>query len=179
MYSALLRIGIVLLQSLITLALLCDVGRRSRNRLVRAAAQDPRLPNRPSRFIRDLRPLQGLLVAFVDAARASAGILNVLSAHRKPLPLMAIVREVSVEQDRPGKGHVLATSIAWAGLSILLLPYFVRVSRRGFVITEAGHEVRRWVEADSATSAALADGHGPTLSPLSRRTKALAYNAAL
>ena len=178
MYSALLRIGFVVLQSLITLALLCNVGRRSRNGLVREE-EDPRLPNRPSRFIRDLRPLQDLLVAFVDAARASAGILNVLSAHRKPLPLMAIVREVSVEQDRPGKGHVLATSIAWAGLSILLLPYFVRVSRRGFVITEAGHEVRRWVEADSATSAALADGHGPTLSPLSRRTKALAYNAAL
>ena len=178
MYSALLRIGFVVLQSLITLALLCNVGRRSRNGLVREE-EDPRLPNRPSRFIRDLRPLQDLLVAFVDAARASAGILNVLSAHRKPLPLMAIVREVSVEQDRPGKGHVLATSIAWAGLSILLLPYFVRVSRRGFVITEAGHEVRRWVETDSATSAALADGHGPTLSPLSRRTKALAYNAAL
>jgi len=178
MYSALFRIGIVLLQSLITLAPLCDVGRRSRNRLVRAAAQDPRLTNWPSRFIRDLRPLQDLLVKFA-ALSASAGIVNVSPARRKPLPLMAIVREVSVEQDRPRKGHVLATSIAWAVLSILLVPCLTRVGRRGFVIPKVGREAERWIETDSATSAALADGQGPTLPPLPRRTKTLAYNAAL
>jgi hypothetical protein len=177
MYSALLRIGIVL--SLISLAFLCNVGRRSRNGLVRAPAEDPRLTNRPSRFIRDLRPLQDLLVKFVAALSTSAGIVSVLPAHRKPLPLMGMVREVSVEQDRPGKGYVLATSIAWAVLSILLVPCLTRVDRRGFVITKVGREDERWIETDSATSAALADGQGPTLSPLPSRTKTLLYNAAL
>ena len=93
--------------------------------------------------------------------------------------VMGIVREVSVEQDRPRKGHVLATSIAWAVLSILLVPCLTRVDRRGFVITKVGREAERWIETDSATSAALADGQGPTLSPLPSRTKTLLYNAAL
>jgi hypothetical protein len=84
------------LQLLITLALLCNVGRWSRKGLVRAAAQDKRLPNRSSRFIRGLLPVQNLFVEFVAASSASAGIVNILSAHRKPLPLMAIVREVSM-----------------------------------------------------------------------------------
>jgi hypothetical protein len=121
--------------------------------------------------------VQNLFVEFVAASSASAGIVNILSAHRKPLPLMAIVREVSIEQDGPRKRHVLATSIAWAVLSILLVPCLTRVGRRGFAMAKVSREVERRI--DSAPSVALADGHGPTLSPLRHKTKTLSYDAAL
>lgn len=126
MYSALLRIGLIALPLFIALALLCNVCRRGRNGLVRAAAKAPRLSKRPSRFVRELRPRhQDLLVKFVAASSASVGILKVLSAHRKPLPLMTIAREVSVEQDRRRQGHDSATSAVLAdghGTTLLPLP---------------------------------------------------------
>jgi hypothetical protein len=68
------------------------------------------------------------------------------------------MREVSVERDRPRKGHVLATRIAWAVLGILLVPCLIRIGWRGFVITTVGREVERRIETDSAMGVALLNG---------------------
>jgi hypothetical protein len=102
-YSVILGIVIVASQLLVALALLFVAGRLMRNEVVRAAAKS-RLPNRPSRFIRDLRPLQDLLVESVGASSASAGILSVLSGHLKPLPLTAIAQEKQDAEGASGMG---------------------------------------------------------------------------
>src|SRR5262249_18048135 len=96
--------------------------------------------------------LQDWLAEFVAGSRASAVILSVLSAHREPLRLASIAKEIRLEQDQRRDGHVLPVGIALIVLTILLGPGLVRVRAYGFAITDAGREVQRRIEAHSAMS---------------------------
>ena len=87
---------------------------------------------RPPRLIRDLRGRQDALVEFFARSTESCRVLSVLLAHRKPLRLATIAQE--------------------AVLCILQVSGFVRMSRRGFLVTQVGREVHRRIEGGSAIS---------------------------
>jgi hypothetical protein len=153
MNPALFGLVIIASQFLVALALLFVAGSLIRIDLNRAEAADSRFAKIPSRFIRDLRALKDALVEFFARSNESCRILSVLVAHRKPLRLSAIAREVQRETDWRREPYVLPMSIAWAVLWILQVSGLVRMSLHGFVLTEVGREVYRRIEANSAITA--------------------------
>ncbi len=116
MNPALFGLVIIASQFLVALALLFVAGSLIRIDLNRAEAADSRFAKIPSRFIRDLRALKDALVEFFARSNESCRILSVLVAHRKPLRLSAIAREVQRETDWRREPYVLPMSIAWAVL---------------------------------------------------------------
>jgi hypothetical protein len=152
MNPALFGLVIIASQFLVALALLFIAGSLIRIDLNRAEAADSRFAKIPSRFIRDLRALKDALVEFFARSNESCRILSVLVAHRKPLRLAAIAQEVQLETDRRREPYA-PMSIAWAVLCILQVSGLVRMSLRGFLVTEVGREVYRRIEGNSIVSA--------------------------
>jgi hypothetical protein len=153
MNPALFGVIITAAQFLVALALLFVAGSLIRIDLDRAEAADSRFVQRPSRFIRDLRGLEDAFVEFFARSTESCSILSVLVAHRKPLRLATIAREVQLEEDRHREPDVLPMGIAWGVLPILQVSGLVHLSRPGFLVTEVGREVHRRIEGNSAVSA--------------------------
>jgi hypothetical protein len=193
MNPTLFGIVIIAAQILVALALLFVAGSLIRIDLNLADAANSRFDKRPARFIRDLRGLGDALVEFFTRSTEACLILSVLVAHRKPLRLATIAQEVQREKDRRGEADVLPMSIAWPMLCILQVSGLVRLSRHGFLVTEAGREVHRRIEGNSTVSAeddatyhrartvrdqcGLTRGHQPAMSPLYRRTENLKFLA--
>ena len=153
MNPVLFGLAIIASQFFVALALLFIAGWLIRIDLNRSELADSRFAKIPSRFIRDLRALKDALVEFFAGSNESCRILSVLVAHRRPLRLSAIAREVQLETDRGRELYVLPLSIAWAVLWILQVSGLVRMSLHGFLVTEVGREVYRRIEGNSAISA--------------------------
>ena len=132
MNPALFGVVIIAAQFLVALAPLFVAASLIRIDLNRAEAADSRFVKRPPRLIRDLRGLQDALVEFFARSTESCRVLSVLLAHRKPLRLATIAQA--------------------AVLCILQVSGFVRMSRRGFLVTQVGREVHRRIEGNSAFS---------------------------
>ena len=97
--------------------------------------------NARSRFFRDLKPLEDLVVEFVAHTPEFAQILRLLARETEPLSFAQIVHELRIT----GKGSSPADSIAsltGVALIILNLVGFVRLQRGGFVATVIGREVK-------------------------------------
>jgi len=95
-----------------------------------------------SRLLRDLRPLEDLLVGFITHTEGFANTLRVLVTDHDPLSLKRIVREARIARDGSTNAGV-AVKITGTPLCILYLAGVVRFKRGRFVATPAGREVHR------------------------------------
>ena len=96
----------------------------------------------PSRILRDLEPIEDLVVDFVGHSPDLAGVLGVLTATNQPKPFARIVHEIRIGCARPTEMPIAANSVATA-LSILFVSGLIRLTRGGFVATDVGCEVHR------------------------------------
>lgn len=101
----------------------------------------------PHRLLDDLRGLESALVDFFASSKVSAGILNVLAAHRKPIGFKALAEEVRAGVSRRYDDEMPLTAIR-AVLSILQFARLVRMRASGFAITELGREVHRRMRSE-------------------------------
>jgi regulator of nucleoside diphosphate kinase len=94
--------------------------------------------NIPSRILDDLRPVEDLLVDFVRYSPELASVLAVLAPIKAPARFARIVHEIRIGRpDRAAAGNLVG-----AALSILFVAGLLRLTRDGFVATEAGREVQ-------------------------------------
>jgi regulator of nucleoside diphosphate kinase len=96
----------------------------------------------PSRILRDLEPIEDVVVDFVGHTPDLAGVLAVLTATNQPKSFARIVHEIRIGRERPIEIRIAANSVATA-LSILFLSGLIRLTRSGFVATDVGCEVHR------------------------------------
>ena len=96
----------------------------------------------PSRILRDLEPIEDVVVDFVGHSADLARVLAVLMATNQPKSLARIVHEIRIGCARPIEIRIAANSVATA-LSILFAAGLIRLTRNGFVATEGGCEVHR------------------------------------
>jgi regulator of nucleoside diphosphate kinase len=96
----------------------------------------------PSRILRDLEPIEDLVVDFVGHSPDLAGVLGVLTATNQPKSFARIVHEIRIGCARPTEIRIAANSVATA-LSILFVSGLIRLTRSGFVATDVGCEVHR------------------------------------
>ena len=100
----------------------------------------------PSRILRDLEPIEDVVVDFVGHSPDLAGVLAVLTVTNQPKSFARIVHEIRIACARPIEIRVAANSVATA-LSILFAAGLIRLTRNGFVATDMGCEVRRRIGA--------------------------------
>ncbi len=117
--------------------------------LLRASA---RRAGSPNRLVRDLRPWEGTLVDFVAHSNASSAILSTLATRRRPMSFRVLVDELKRQFARDEERNDAPLSLPTV-LFVLQLALLVRMSRAGFRLTEAGHEVHRRIR--SRTGSAL------------------------
>ena len=96
----------------------------------------------PSRILRDLEPMEDVVVDFVGHTPDFAGVLAVLTATKEPKSFARIVHEIRIGRARPTEIRIAANSVATA-LSILFVCGLIRLTRSGFVATDVGCEVHR------------------------------------
>jgi regulator of nucleoside diphosphate kinase len=96
----------------------------------------------PSRILRDLEPIEDVVVDFVGHTPDLAGVLAVLTATNQPKSFARIVHEIRIGCARPTEIRIAANSVATA-LSILFVSGLIRLTRSGFVATDVGCEVHR------------------------------------
>jgi regulator of nucleoside diphosphate kinase len=99
----------------------------------------------PSRILRDLEPIEDVVVDFVGHTPDFAGVLAVLTATKEPKSFARIVHEIRIGRARPTEIRIAANSVATA-LSILFVSGLIRLTRSGFVATDVGCEVHRRIE---------------------------------
>jgi hypothetical protein len=109
----------------------------SMNRSARSEA-----PPCQSRFLRDLKPLEDLLVEFVAQTHEFSTVLAVLAAHDKPVSLATIVHEIRIDQKSSTRADTAATSVGIA-LLVLHMAGLAKLKGGRFVATEIGREVRQ------------------------------------
>lgn len=98
-------------------------------------------PERPSRLLDDLRPVEDLLVDFVNYSAEMRDVLAVLVAADKPRSFTRVVHEMRLARATPIETSSAAHLTAVA-LGILFIAGLIRVKRDGFIATEAGREVQ-------------------------------------
>ena len=96
----------------------------------------------PSRILRDLEPIEDLLVDFVGHSPDLARVLAFLTATKEPKSFARIVHEIRIDRARPSEMRIAANSVATA-LSILFVSGLIRLTRSGFVATDVGCEVHQ------------------------------------
>ena len=96
----------------------------------------------PSRILRDLEPIEDVVVDFVGHTPDLAGVLAILTATNQPKSFARIVHEIRIGCARFTEIRVAANSVATA-LSILFVSGLIRLTRSGFVATDVGCEVHR------------------------------------
>jgi hypothetical protein len=143
-------IGVVLWALLFIGGKLIDLARR------RAFALGGR--HMPSRILRDLEPVEDLVVDFVGHSPDLVGVLGVLTATNQPKSFAGIVHEIRIGCARPTEILISANSAATA-LSILFVSGLIRLTRSGFVATNVGCEVHRRIEDASRSTEQLLQNH--------------------
>jgi hypothetical protein len=105
--------------------------------------------NRGSRLRRDLAGIEDALVSFFAHSKVAAAVLGVLAAHSSPVSYAALRRETAgvLFRARPREAMQLG-----AILPALLLAQLVRMSNGGFVLTAAGREAHRRIQAAPTVS---------------------------
>jgi len=98
-------------------------------------------PERSSCLLDDLRPIEDLLVDFVNHSAEMRDVLTVLIAADKPRSFTRVVHEVRLARPTPIETSSAAHLTA-AALSILFIAGLVRLKRSGFIATDAGREVQ-------------------------------------
>jgi regulator of nucleoside diphosphate kinase len=99
----------------------------------------------PSRILRDLEPIEDLVVDFVEHSPDLAGVLGVLTATNQPKSFAQIMHEIRIGDAIPTQASIAANSVAGA-LSILFVCGLIRLRANGFVATDVGCEVQRRIE---------------------------------
>ncbi len=96
----------------------------------------------PSRVLKDLRPLQGLVVHFVAETHPCRQLLEYLEKHNWPVAIGRLFQGVRSEWI-----HGDTTTVPFSGekigpaLFIVSVAGLVRFGRRGISVTSAGHEI--------------------------------------
>jgi hypothetical protein len=108
----------------------------------------------PSRILRDLKPVEDLVVDFVRHSPDLARVLGVLTATNQPKSFAQTVHEIRIGGVTPTDAPVAANSTAGA-LSILFVCGLIRLTANGFVATDAGCEVQRRIEGGSRSTEQL------------------------
>ena len=96
----------------------------------------------PSWILRDLEPIEDVVLDFVGHSPDLGGVLGVLTATDQPKSFARIVHEIRIGCARPIEIRIAANSVATA-LSILFAAGLIRLTRSGFVATDVGCEVHR------------------------------------
>jgi regulator of nucleoside diphosphate kinase len=145
MNGALLGLTVVAAIGVVLWAFLFIGGKLIDTSLARRRAFALRGRHMPSRILRDLEPIEDLVVDFVGHSPDLAGVLGVLTATNQPKSFARIVHEIRIGCARPTKILIAANSAATA-LSILFVSGLIRLTRSGFVATNVGCEVHRRIE---------------------------------
>ena len=96
----------------------------------------------PSPILRDVEPIEDVVVDFAGHTPDLAGVLAVLTVTNQPKSFARIVHEIRIGCARPTEIRIAANSVATA-LSILFVSGLIRLTRSGFVATDVGCEVHR------------------------------------
>jgi len=99
----------------------------------------------PSRILRDLEPVEDLVVDFVSHSPDLATVLGILTVTNQPKSFPQIVQDIRIRCARPADVPIGPNSAA-AALSILFVSGLIRITSNGFVATDVGHEVQRRIE---------------------------------
>ena len=140
--------GVALLAVLIVAAGL--IHERIRRRKAVAAGN----VNPPSRILRDLRPVEDLLVGLVSHTRGLKSVLATLSSLNTPASFERLLHEIRIGRNGSTEPNT-AINFVVPALLILGLAGLIRVTGDGFAITEIGREVQRriydthWLSNDS------------------------------
>jgi regulator of nucleoside diphosphate kinase len=108
----------------------------------------------PSRILRDLEPIEDVVVDFVEHSPDLASVLAVLSATNQPKSFARIVHEIRIGCARSTEIQTAANSVATA-LAILFVSGLIRLTRSGFLATEVGCEVHRRIEGSQCSTEQL------------------------
>ena len=92
--------------------------------------------------------LKNALVEFFTHSKASSRILRLLSTKRKPVGFNALRDEIHFSERWRPNLYDLPASAIHAALCITQAAGLVRLTRRGFSITEVGREVQRRIEPE-------------------------------
>ena len=144
MNGALLGLTVVAAIGVVLWAVLFIGGRLIDTSLARRRAFALGGRHMPSRILRDLKPVEDVVVDFVRHSRDLADVLAVLTA-TKPKSFGKIVDEIQIGRGRRTEAAIAAYSAATA-LSILFVSGLTWLTRNGFVATEVGREVQRRIE---------------------------------
>ena len=142
MNGALLGLTVVAAIGIVLWAFLFIGGKLIETSLARRRAFALGGRHMPSRILRDLEPIEDVVVDFVGHSPDLAGVLAVLTATNQPKSFARIVHEIRIGCARPTEIRIAANSVATA-LSILFVSGLIRLTRSGFVATDVGCEVHR------------------------------------
>jgi regulator of nucleoside diphosphate kinase len=145
MNGALLGLTVVAAIGVVLWAFLFIGGKLIDTSLARRRVFALRGRHMPSRILRDLEPIEDLVVDFVGHSPDLAGVLGVLTATNQPKSFARIVHDIRIGCAGPTKILIAANSAATA-LSILFVSGLIRLTRSGFVATNVGREVHRRIE---------------------------------
>jgi hypothetical protein len=145
MNGALLGLTVVAAIGVVLWAVLFIGGRLIDTSLARRRAFALGGRHMPSRILRDLKPVEDVVVDFVRHSRDLADVLAVLTATTQPKSFGKIVDEIQIGHGRRTEAAIAAYSAATA-LSILFVSGLTWLTRNGFVATEVGREVQRRIE---------------------------------
>src|SRR5947208_36198 len=142
MNGALLGLTVVAAIGIVLWAFLLIGGKLIETSLARRRAFALGGRHMPSRILRDLEPIEDVVVDFAGHTPDLAGVLAVLTATNQPKSFARIVHEIRIGCARSTEIRVAANSVATA-LSILFVSGLIRLTRSGFVATDVGSEVHR------------------------------------
>jgi hypothetical protein len=141
MYPELLSLPLFLGLILIFCAMLVVAGGLVHTSLKRRKAVVAGGPERSSRLLDDLRPVEDLLVDAVDHSAEMRYVLTALVAAERPRSFTRVVHEMRLARATP-IGTSSAAHLTAVALGILFIAGLVRMKREGFIATEAGREVQ-------------------------------------
>ena len=142
MNGALLGLTVVAAVGIVLWAVLFIGGKLIETSLARRRAFASGGRHMSSRILRDLEPIEDLLVDFVGHSPDLARVLAFLTATKEPKSFARIVHEIRIDRARPSEMRIAANSVATA-LSILFVSGLIRLTRSGFVATDVGCEVHQ------------------------------------
>jgi regulator of nucleoside diphosphate kinase len=142
MNGALLGLSVVAAIGVVLWAVLFIGGKLIETSLARRRAFVLGGRHMPSRILRDLEPIEDLVVDFVGHSPDLARVLAILTATKEPKSFARIVHEIRIGRAGPSEMRIAANSVATA-LSILFVSGLIRLTRSGFVATDVGCEVHQ------------------------------------
>ena len=126
---------------LILCTMLVVAGGLVHTSLKRRKAVEAGGPERRSRLLDDLQPVEDLLVDFVNHSAEMRDVLTVLVAADKPRSFTRIVHEIRLARPTPIEASS-AAHLTTVALGILFIAGLIRIKRDGFIATEAAREVQ-------------------------------------